>query len=226
MTPLERDGAPRCPVVVSAPGADDSQHGGMGVTKQGGSMGGAESSSRWRIQVYTGDGKGKTTCAVGLAIRALGAGFKVAMVQFDKGYHGEEHYGERRILRTLEGFDLFPTGCERMMPGGKFRFGMSPEDVAEGQRGLAIARELIAKPRHRLLVLDEILSAVPFHLLEEKQVLDLLNRYEHAGRPFELVMTGRRAPASILDRADLITEMTPVRHYFDTGLMARAGIEF
>lgn len=196
------------------------------MSEQEASPAAPEPEAPWKLQVYTGNGKGKTTCAVGLMIRALGAGLKVAFVQFDKGYHGEEHYAERHILRKLEGIDLFPTGCERMTPGGKFRFGVLPEDLAEARRGLEIVHDLIAHPRHQLVVLDEILSAIPYHLLKEEQVLEVLDRYEAAGRPFELVITGRKASEAIIGRADLVTEMRPVKHYFDAGLMARPGIEY
>jgi len=180
----------------------------------------------WKVQVYTGNGKGKTTCAVGLMVRALGNGFKVAFVQFDKGFHGEEHYAERKILRQLEGIELYPTGCERMTPGGRFRFGVNPEDLAEAARGLEIVYDLISRPRHQLVVLDELLSAIPYHLMKEAQVLDILDRYEAAGRPFELVLTGRKASSEVMARVDLVTEMTPVKHYFDQGIAARPGIEY
>lgn len=186
----------------------------------------AATESPWKVQVYTGDGKGKTTCSVGLIVRALGSGMKAAFVQFDKGFNGVEHYAERHILRSLPGLDLYPTGCERMRPGQKFRFGVLPEDLAEAQRGLEIVHDLISHPRHQLVVLDEILASIQYHLLKEAQVLDILDRYEAAGRPFELVMTGRRAPQRVLDRVDLVTEMKPLKHYFDTGLGARPGIEY
>ncbi len=186
----------------------------------------ADKSPRWQIQIYTGNGKGKTTCALGLSLRALGQGFKVAFVQFDKGYHGVEHYAERHVLRTLEGIDLFPTGCERMTPGGKFRFGVTPDDLDEARRGLEIVEDLIHHPRHQLVVLDEVLSAIPYHLIKEADALSILDAYEEAGRPFELVLTGRKASSTLIDRADLVTEMVPVKHYFDRGLMARPGIEY
>lgn len=186
----------------------------------------SDGGSQWKVQIYTGNGKGKTTCAVGLMVRALGQDFKVAFVQFDKGFHGEEHYAERHVLRTLSGIDLFPTGCERMTPGGRFRFGVLPEDLAEAQRGLEITHDLIARPRHQLVVLDEILSAIPYHLLKEADVLEILERWEAAGRPFELVLTGRKASPAVIERADLVTEMNQVKHYFDAGVMARPGIEF
>jgi len=186
----------------------------------------SEARPDWKIQIYTGDGKGKTTCSVGLLIRALGNGFKVAFVQFDKGFHGDEHYAERKILRQLDGIDLFPTGCERMRPGQKFRFGVLPEDLAEAQRGLDIVMDLIRNPRHQVVVLDEILSAIPYHLLKEVQVHALLDAYQQAGRPFELILTGRRASQALIERVDLVTEMKPLKHYFDAGLAARPGIEY
>lgn len=144
----------------------------------------------WKIQIYTGNGKGKTTCSLGLAIRALGNSFRVAFVQFDKGFHGEEHYAERKILRQLKGIDLFPTGCERMTPGGRFRFGVMSEDLAEARRGLDIVLDLIAHPRHELVIFDEVFFVIFYHLLKEPQVLEILDRYEAAGRPFELVLIG------------------------------------
>lgn len=113
-----------------------------------------------------------------------------------------------------------------MRPGQKFRFGVLPEDLAEAERGLGLVRELIERPRHQLVVLDEALSAIQYHLLKEAQVVALLDAYEAAGRPFELVLTGRRATARLLERADLVTEMKPLKHYFDQGLAARPGIEY
>lgn len=182
--------------------------------------------SPWKIQVYTGDGKGKTTSAVGLTVRALGYGLKVAFVQFDKGFHGEEHYSERNILRQLPGLELFPTGCERMRPGQPFRFGVLPEDLAEAQRGLALVHALIAQPRHDLVVLDEVLATIQYHLLKRQEVMEILDRYEAAGRPFELVLTGRRAPQEVMARADLVSEVQAVKHYFSQNLGARPGIEY
>ena len=88
-----------------------------------------------RLQIYTGDGKGKTTACVGLTVRALGAGLRAAFIQFDKGYDGtNEHYAERFILRMLPKLTLTPTGCERMRPDGTFRFTNEPEDYAEAAR--------------------------------------------------------------------------------------------
>lgn len=181
---------------------------------------------RGRVQVYTGSGKGKTTCAVGLCVRALGHGWRVALVQFDKGYDGEnEHYAERRTLRRLEGVDLFPTGCERMNPDGTFRFGAEERDVAEARRGLDLAAEAIRSGKYRLVILDEVLSAVMVGLFGQDEVDALLDLHAKDPRA-ELVLTGYTTWPGLLERADLVTEMRKVKHYYDAGLGARPGIEF
>jgi cob(I)alamin adenosyltransferase len=179
-----------------------------------------------RVHVYTGAGKGKTTAAVGLCVRALGHGWRVALVQFDKGYDGEnEHYAERRTLRRLEGVDLFPTGCERMNPDGTFRFGAEERDVDEARRGLALAKEALRSGKYRLVVLDEALSAVMVGLLTRGDVMALLDLHrEHPAA--ELVLTGWNAWPELIERADLVTEMRKVKHYYDAGLGARPGVEF
>jgi len=179
-----------------------------------------------KLQVYTGDGKGKTTACVGLAVRAVGNGFKVWMIQFDKGYDGvNEHYAERRVLRTLSGLRLDPTGCERMMPTGRFRFGVTPEDRAEALRALELAREAVSSPDFDLVILDEILSAQQYHLITEDEIRDVLARWRANPRA-ELVLSGRTRLQSVLDEADLVTEMRKVKHYFDAGVAARPGIEY
>lgn len=179
-----------------------------------------------RIHIYYGYGKGKTTCCMGLALRALGAGKRVAIVQFDKGYDGEtEHYSERNILRGLDGVGLHPTGCERMNPDGSFRFGAEERDVEEARRGVSIARDLIAEGEQELLVLDEILAAVTYDLLEPEDVIALLDVYD-AGRRCELVLSGHKVWDELVERADLVTEMRKIKHYYAKGTPARVGIEF
>lgn len=184
-----------------------------------------------KIHLYYGYGKGKTTSVMGLSIRALGAGHRVAIVQFDKGYDGQnEHYSERFILRKLKeiGYpiDIVPTGCERMMSDGTFRFKNQDEDFAEAQRGLAAARSFIEQGNLNLLVLDEALAAVAYNLLNQSDLINLLDLYEAKGRPCELVMSGHKIWDELERRADLITEMRKVKHYFDEGVPARLGIEF
>ena len=179
-----------------------------------------------QIQIYTGDGKGKTTASIGLIVRAAGAGFKTAFLQFDKGSEAEDFYSERKILRTLKNVDVIATGKIRMMPTGQFRFTNSPPDFEEAKRGLQLAKEAIAGGTFDLIVLDEILSSIMTKLLSEKDVLDLLDTYEAGGRKGDLVLTGRALPETIKNRADLVTEMKMIKHYFTKGMPARKGIEF
>src|ERR1035438_8672141 len=114
-----------------------------------------------RLHIYYGYGKGKTTCAIGLAIRALGAGKKVALVQFDKGYDGiQEHYSERKILRYLKGLSLFPFRMERVLGPNAFRFKNEPGDFEQAGKGMEKARELIVSGDQDLLILDELLALV------------------------------------------------------------------
>lgn len=186
------------------------------------------SSSQARIQVYTGDGKGKTTAAIGLAVRAAGAGGRVAIVQFDKGYDPArgEHYHERVLLRTLPQIELYPFGCERMMPDGTFRFKNQPEDFEQARAALARCRELLESRRCFLLVCDEILTSIRTKLVSEADVLDLIELQKREGAVTELALTGRRASDAVIQRADLVTEMRPLKHYFEQGLAARKGIEY
>jgi cob(I)alamin adenosyltransferase len=178
------------------------------------------------LQVYTGNGKGKTTCAVGLAVRAAGAGRRVAFLQFDKGFEGRnEHYHERAILRQLAGVELYFFGMERMMPDGKFRFANVPEDFAQAAAGLAKARELVREGSHFLVVCDEAITCVSTGLYTAEDLMSLVREHKQAPT-VELVLTGRGAFPELIEAADLVTEMTLVKHYFYEGVQAREGIEF
>ncbi len=182
------------------------------------------------FHIYYGYGKGKTTCVMGLIMRALGANLKVRLVQFDKGYEGKnEHYAELNTLRKLKevGYDIefFSTGCERMNADGTFRFKNSDEDFKEAQRALKIARDLIVNGTQDLLVLDEGIAAVVYHLLDKKDIDELIDLWNKNKR-FELVMTGHKLWEGLEEKADLITEMRKVKHYFDKGIPIRVGIDF
>ena len=182
------------------------------------------------FHIYYGYGKGKTTSTIGLAVRALGAGKKVVIVQFDKGYDGEnEHYAERIVLRKLKesGYDieLFPTGCERMNSDGTFRFKNEEQDFAEAKRGLSISKDLIENGKQDLLILDEAIATVAYNLLAKEDIEELIALYKKNKR-YELVMTGHKLWEGLEEKADLITEMRKVKHYFDNGIPAREGIEF
>lgn len=171
--------------------------------------------SRGYIHIYTGDGKGKTTAALGLALRASGHGMCSYIGQFMKG----QHYGELTALHnhpyiTIEQYGD-PRCCIR-------REEVTPEHVAQARRGLERAREAMRSGRFDVLVLDEINVALWFGLLAIEEVLALLDE-----RPenVEVILTGRRAPQQLIDRADLVTEMQEVKHYYQSGVSARKGIE-
>ncbi|HSD12057.1 MAG TPA: cob(I)yrinic acid a,c-diamide adenosyltransferase [Patescibacteria group bacterium] len=175
------------------------------------------------IQVYTGDGKGKTTASLGLALRAVSQGVRVAIVHFDKG---GTHYAERGIIgEKFPGeIDLFSTGLDRIDPKtNRFRFGVTPEDRAEAERGLAIVRDVFRKGEHGLVIMDEINCTVSLGMLDERDALAVI-----AEKPpeTELVLTGRNAPDAFRALADLVTEMTLVKHYFYKGVPARYGLDY
>ncbi len=166
------------------------------------------------VQVYTGDGKGKTTAALGLILRALGAGFKVALVQFlKKGVYSE--------IKALERFRP-QIEIYQFHQGGFIKGEPRPEVKEVLQRGWLKAQELILNRAFQLVVLDEINLVLHLDLIPLKEVLETL-----AQRPshVEVVLTGRNAPEALLEAADLVTEMRKVKHYYDRGVKARVGIE-
>jgi cob(I)alamin adenosyltransferase len=179
-----------------------------------------------RLHIYYGYGKGKTTSAVGLAVRALGAGKKVSLVQFDKGYDGvNEHYSERKILRQLKGLQLFLYGKERVLGPNAFRFKNEAGDFEEAQKGLAKAKELMASGDQDLLILDEILASVMTKLVTQEEVMGLVALYNH-NRKCELVLTGHQVWPELVEKADLVTEMRKEKHYFDQKVPSKEGIEY
>ena len=179
-----------------------------------------------RLHIYYGYGKGKTTASLGLSLRALGAGLKVAFVQFDKGYNGkDEHYSERKLLRKLKGITLFPFGGERVLGPKAFRFRNDPVDFEQAQAALNKSRELITKGKQDLLVLDELLAAVMCKLVTREEVMALVKLYDRK-RKCELVITGHQVWPELVAKADLVTEMKKEKHYFDAKEQAKKGIEF
>ncbi len=179
---------------------------------------------RWgMVQVFTGDGKGKTTAALGTAIRAAAKGKRVAIVAFDKG--GEAHYSERTLVRErIPEIQYFVTGLDRIDPKTNlFRFGVTVEDKTEGERGLQIVRDLFEKHAHDLIILDELNSCISLGIVSEASALETLR-----AKPddIELIITGRKAPDSLIEGADLVTEMRIVKHYFYQGEPAREGLDF
>jgi len=166
------------------------------------------------LQVYTGDGKGKTTAALGLALRAAGAGLRVFIAQFAKGMPYSELVSLERLADRVT---VRQYGRRCFIRGSP-----TPEDVAAARDGLAEAREVVASGRWDVVILDEANIATHFGLFS---VDDLLDVVDLAGGRVEIVVTGRRADPRLLARADLVTEMREVKHYYAEGVPARRGIE-
>jgi len=166
------------------------------------------------VQVYTGDGKGKTTAALGLAMRAAGAGFNVFIGQFVKG----QDYSE------LHSFLKFADQIVIRQYGRQCFIYNQPdaEDIAVARRGLAEIRKIVRGGQYKLVVLDEANIATYYNLFDVEDLLEIIDtRPEHV----ELVITGRCVDDRILERADLVTEMREIKHYYRRGIMARVGIE-
>lgn len=166
------------------------------------------------VHSYTGDGKGKTTAALGLALRAAGHGLRTYIGQFMKG----QRYGELEALRGHPLITIEQYGEARCIR----REDVASEDVARARRGLERARREMMSGRYEVVVLDEIHVAIWFGLLPVEEVLAFIDQ-----RPgqVELILTGRRAAEEILEKADLVTEMREVKHYYQRGVPARDGIE-
>lgn len=171
---------------------------------------------RGLIQVYTGDGKGKTTASVGLAVRAVGSGMRVAFIQFVKG---GVRSGELAMLEKLGVRVERP--AERST--GLLGSGIHDEDHAAADAAWALAKDVLASGEYDLVVMDELDIAMRYGLVDTDDVIAVLDARPPA---LEVVITGRGAPAEIVERADLVTEMVPVKHPFDRGVPARKGIEF
>lgn len=166
------------------------------------------------VQVYTGNGKGKTTACLGLTLRAMGAGLKVFIIQFLK----QGDYSEIKAL------SLFPEKVTVEQYGlGRFVKGKpSDDDMAEGRKGLERAKDVLSQGDVDMLILEEANVAVMCGLFPEQDLLDLI---ELKPESMELVITGRGATQAIMDRADLVTEMKEIKHYYKKGVNARVGIE-
>jgi len=166
------------------------------------------------IQIYTGKGKGKTTASLGLAIRAAGHNFKIAIIHFMKIWD----YGEVKSLKKL-GIDLFRYGTTELIDPKN----PSPIDHEEAEKAILKAEKLIEKSDYDILILDEINVAVDFSLIPIKRVVDLLDKKPDN---LELVLTGRNCPQELIERADLVSVIDEIKHPYQGGMEARKGIEF
>jgi len=168
------------------------------------------------LLLFTGNGKGKTTSALGLAFRALGHGLPVCMIQFIKG---SWHYGELDAARRFDSlFDVHVMGR-----GFTWKSDDIEKDIAAAREAWVFAAEIIREGRHRIVILDELTYLIAYKMLDEQIVLNTL-----ADRPdnMHIVVTGRSASQGLIEAADLVTEMRDVKHHYDNGIMAQKGIEF
>jgi len=166
------------------------------------------------IQVYTGNGKGKTTAALGLAIRAAGAGLKVFIAQFIK-------MGEYSEIKALERFNDLIT-VEQFGTGRFIKGKPSASDIDAARKGLERIKAVFVSNQHNVVIMEEANVAAKLGLLSIEDMLEIM-----AEKPenVELVITGRGADSRIIEKADLVTEMKEVKHYFQKGVKARIGIE-
>ena len=168
------------------------------------------------IQVYTGNGKGKTTAALGLALRAVGHGLKVLIIQFMKG---NINYGELESAKKLSPYlTIKQMGRETFVS----KTDPDPIDIKLAQEGFSLAKKEIENGEYDIVILDEINVAIDYGLIPLSDLLDVLDT-----KPVgvELLLTGRNAKPEILERADLVTEMVDRKHYYKKGIPARHGIE-
>lgn len=169
---------------------------------------------RGYVQVYTGDGKGKTTAAIGLALRAAGAGLRVFIAQFVKS-------GRYSEIEALERFSDLVV-CRQYGRGCWLRGEPSEEDIRLAREGLQEIRDIVRSGQSQLVILDEANIATCFKLFDAEDLVSLIDLKPDG---VELVFTGRRADPLLIARADLVTEMREVKHYYRKGVSARRGIE-
>ena len=173
------------------------------------------------IQVYTGDGKGKTTASLGLAMRALGRNWHVLIVMFTKG--GND-YGELNSFRQLSekisnNLTIIQAGLNRIV----YKNNETEEDITEIHKGWEIAKKAIENNEYQLIILDEANIAIDMNILKVEDVVEVL---KNKPEEMEIVLTGRNAHPKIIEIAHLVSKIEPVKHYWDTGVVARKGIEY
>lgn len=173
------------------------------------------------IQIYTGNGKGKTTASLGLAMRALGRNWKVLLIMFTKG---GDNYGELVSFRKLspkikKNLTIEQAGLNRIV----YCHNKCEEDEKEIKRGWELAKKAIENNEYQLIILDEINIAIDLKIIDIDEVVEVL---KNKPQNMEIVLTGRNAHPKAIELAHLVSKIEPVKHYWDTGISARQGIEF
>ncbi|MCY6957808.1 cob(I)yrinic acid a,c-diamide adenosyltransferase [Clostridium brassicae] len=169
--------------------------------------------NRGYIHIYTGNGKGKTTAALGLALRAVCSGKKVFFGQFLKGMK----YSELDATKYLPNFIMKQYGAEKFICSSP-----SQKDVEIARKGILEIKEVLAKGEYDIVVLDELNIALYYNLFSVEEIIDILEKRKDN---IEVVITGRYAPQKLINKADLVTEMREIKHYYKKGVEARIGIE-
>lgn len=167
------------------------------------------------LQIYTGNGKGKTTAAIGLAIRFLGHTKRVCLIQFMKKNFS---YGEIKFLQQIENIDVFQFGTPDLID----KKNPKEIDFQEADKGIAKAKKILEDAKYDLVILDELNVALDFGLLNLEKVIPIIKKYKN----IELVITGRYARPELIELADLVTEMKEIKHYYTNGVIAAKGREF
>lgn len=175
-----------------------------------------EKNGKGLVQVFTGNGKGKTTAALGTILRAAGHGLRICIVFFMKG---DYDYGEFSTLSRLPHVDVASFGFRHLTDPANIK----PEEVEQARLALSAAREAVLSGNYDLVVLDEVNVALGFKLIELDEVVKLI---KDKPPDVELILTGRYADTRLIEMADLVTEMVKVKHPFDKGIKARRGIEY
>ncbi|MBR1943337.1 cob(I)yrinic acid a,c-diamide adenosyltransferase [bacterium] len=173
------------------------------------------------IQVYTGDGKGKTTASLGLCMRALGRNWKVLLVMFTKG---GDNYGELISFKKLspeinDNLTVLQAGLDRIV----YSDNVNKNDETEIQKGWKVVKDAIRSNSYNLIIMDEANIALDLGLID---LQDMLETLKNKPEEMEIVLTGRNAKPEIVDIAHLVSKIEPVKHYWDTGVVAREGIEY
>jgi len=176
----------------------------------------SEPLSRGLVYIFTGDGKGKTSAALGVILRALGHGLRVYIVYFMKG---DYPYGERTILAKLPNVTMAIFGHMGFIDPANIK----PEEIEQAKQALAAAREAMLSGSYDLVVLDEVNLAVAWKLVELDEVVRLIG---DKPQNVELILTGRKADTQLIKLADLVTEMLKIKHPYDEGVKARKGIDY